>query len=113
MSETLLQHVRSSPPRLLAGVRSGLVIDEGSDKNHSVKFDLFSTDGAFTAKIRGYSLVRLNLKYKGPPVFVSPVSLQCIPGVSVSELFDSEVHGYPAEIRSTSARIRGTGRASN
>ena len=59
--------------------------------------------------ILGYPLGSHSQGYRGPLTFITPLTIEWLPSGARTPLIDSGVHGYHAEIGSTSAQMRGVG----
>ena len=104
------ERLLTTPPRCLAGFRAepatltGVAFDgHGSDRNKVYRLscpcghDRFRVLGHFLRSDRGTDL------------FVSPLALECAACGKVTELIDTDRHGYDAELGHGSATLRGDG----
>jgi hypothetical protein len=103
------ERLRNTPPRCLAGFKvepatlANVSFDgHGSDLNKVYK--LSCTCGRDRFQVLGH-----HVSNQGHEVFVSPLALECTACGKVTELIDTDEHGYDAELGHGSATIRGKG----
>ena len=124
-----LNYLRNHPPRCIAGFKvrpvtmRGVVFDghaspsqlnsdasgvkiEGAEHTNPV-FWLVCTCGHDTHFILGHYW--RNPDYHNVPVFVSPLALRCSDCGKVTEIIDTDIHGYDAEIGAIPTNYRGEG----
>ena len=104
------ERLRRTPPRCLAGFKvesaapPGVAFDgHGSDLNKVYKLACECGHDHFRAL--GHRLKN----DRGDDIFVSPLALDCAGCGKVTELIDTDEHGYDAELRHGGATIRGKG----
>jgi hypothetical protein len=99
----------TAPPRCLAGFKlrssdlKGVTFDGHGEPLNKV-FQLACTCGHDHFQVLGHHLTN----DRGTSIFVSPLALQCAACEKVTELIDTDKHGYDAELGLGSATIRGT-----
>ncbi len=64
---------------------------------------LACTCGEQRGRVLGYPLRDYNPNYDGPECFISPLSFECTDCRKVTEIFDTDIHGYHSEV----AKIEG------
>ncbi len=91
----LYQRVRTIPPRCL----EGFVVEAASDptKAEIVEWALACQCGGCHGEVLGYSLRKLNKKYKGDELLVSPIAFRCGSCGRTIEMIDTAQHGCDAE----------------
>lgn len=71
--------------------------------------------GGTIGRLLGYSLKDFKDEYDGPLVMISPLAFQCAACEQETELLDTDIHGYHADLElregtiGGSCKIRGTG----
>ena len=103
------QRVLNTPPRCLAGftLEPSLLKDhpfDGHGEPLNKVYRLRCACGHDRFLTLGHHLIN-----EGQPIFVSPLALECAKCRKVTELIDTDQHGYDAEIGSMTTTIRGTG----
>ena len=109
--EKLVEHVRNTPPSCLSGFRA---LPTDSEAWHDwAGWSLTCGCGASKGMVLGYPLKECNPEYDGPPLFVSPLAFSCSACGKTTEIIDTDLHGYEAEIDKESGQhyptVRGTG----
>jgi hypothetical protein len=103
------ERIRSTPPRCLEGFAlrpsrlKGVVFDGHGEPLNKV-YQLACACGHDRFRVLGHHVMN-----QRTPVFVSPLALECAACGKLTELIDTDVHGYDAELGHGSATIRGTG----
>jgi hypothetical protein len=104
------ERLRKTPPRCLTAFNvesatlPGVAFDgHGSDLNKVYK--LACKCGHDRFRVLGHHLKN----DRDDPIFVSPLALECAGCGKVTELIDTDEHGYDAELGHGSATIRGKG----
>ena len=104
------ERLRKTPPRCLAGFKvepatlTDVAFDgHGADLNKIYK--LACTCGRSRFRVLGHHL----RDDRGNAIFVSPLALECAECGKVTELIDTNQHGYDAELGHGSPTIRGEG----
>lgn len=104
------ERLRTTPSRCLEGFRlepsglEGMSFDGHGEPINKV-YRLRCACGHDHFRVLGH-----HLKNEGTPIFVSPLALECAGCGKVTELIDTDEHGYDAELGHGTATIRGTGR---
>jgi predicted RNA-binding Zn-ribbon protein involved in translation (DUF1610 family) len=102
-------YFRDHPPSCLSGFRFGARNAEGDGRGTvTTWFELSCPCGDASGAVIGYPLDRFNPGYEGPRVFVSPLAFSCPTCGKVTEVIDTNDHGYDGE-GGCSATIRGEG----
>lgn len=96
-------YFRSHPPDCISGFRTKIV-----KAAPDTTFRLTCRCGCKHGAVLGHPLSKFNLKYKGEEV-VGPLGFQCSRCRKITEVIDTEIHGYDGEM-GDSCTIRGTGR---
>ena len=109
----IAQHIRENPPSCVTGfrLRSGR-LPERLDDFHTA-YNLSCPCGHGQGSVRGYPLIDYNQYYVGPD-FITPLSFRCEACGAVTQIIDTDAHGYHAEVArleggSGSAKLRGDG----
>ena len=103
------ERIRTTPPRCLAGFQPqpaelpGVRFD-GHNQPLNKVFHLRCACGSDHSVALGYPVVN-----RGVSVFVGPLALRCATCGETTELIDTEIHGYDAELGHGSATVRGKG----
>lgn len=103
-------HLRNTPPRCLAGFTvapatlPGVAFD-GHGSNLIKIYKLACPCGHDHFRALGHHLKN----DRGDDVFVSPLALECAACGKVTELIDTDQHGYDAELGHGTATLRGQG----
>lgn len=107
------ERLQTTPPRCLSGFKAepselkGVTFD-GHGEPLNKMFKLRCGCGHDHFRVLGHSLNN----DRGEPIFVSPLALECAICGNVTELIDTDEHGYDAELGHGSATIRGEGERS-
>jgi hypothetical protein len=112
--DRIVNQVRSTPPECLRGFRTAAVKNMGPWEEN-IGWQLTCECGAKQGKILGYSLKEYSSDYLGPEIFVGPLAFQCSSCGKTTEIIDTDLHGYDAEIgklegKQFSVTIRGQGK---
>jgi hypothetical protein len=109
--EKMVQQVRQHAPSCLSGFRVS-TCDSEPWKDWA-GWSLTCGCGSTKGKVLGYPLKDYDKEYKGPPVFISPLAFLCSSCGKTTEIIDTDLHGYNAEIERMSGQryptVRGTG----
>jgi hypothetical protein len=103
------QRVLNTPPRCLAG----FTLEPSPLKNYP--FDGHGEPLNKVYRLRcpcghdRFLTLGHHLTNEGTPIFVSPLALECAACRKVTELIDTDRHGYDAEVGVMTTTIRGTG----
>ncbi len=104
------ERLLNTPPRCLDGfqveqteLENVLFDGHGSELNKIYK--LACACGHDRFRVLGHHLEN----DRGQPIFVSPLALECASCGKITELIDTDQHGYDAELGHGSATIRGEG----
>lgn len=97
--ERIAHHLRRTPPSCVRGFR--LIPAElplyWDDSCKSV-WRLSCSCGSEQGRVLGYSLREYNKDYNGPESFLSPLSFECVTCGKVTEILDTDRHGYHSEV---------------
>jgi hypothetical protein len=92
----MVRQVQSRPPTCLAGFRVTPLIDD--EWEECARFAIACSCGGTKGKLLGHPLSSCNPEYAGSPCYVSPLAVQCGSCGRTTELIDTKIHGYNAEI---------------
>jgi hypothetical protein len=112
--DQIAKHIRDNPPACVAGFRlSPAELPEPFDDNFQTVYGLSCKCGMDHGSILGYPLTEYNSKYDGSD-FISPLSFKCGKCATVTQILDTDIHGYHAEVGKLqggigSAKLRGDG----
>ena len=110
-------HIRATPPACLQSLRvSSAELPGKADKNFKATWRLACKCGGDACRVLGYPLQDLNPDYKGQ-FWVGPLGFDCTKCGKVSEILDTNLHGYHAEVAKLeggtgSTQVLGTGKRS-
>jgi hypothetical protein len=91
-------HVRRTPPSCVSSFRlTSTQLPKPNDDNFTTTWQLACKCGCDTGRLGGHRLEKLNPNYKGP-LLVSPLAFQCAACSQVTELLNTDIHGYHAEV---------------
>jgi hypothetical protein len=109
--EKMVQLVQNTPPSCLSGFQVSSCDSE--PWNDWAAWSLTCGCSATKGKVLGYPLKDFDPEYKGRPLFISPLAFLCSSCGKTTEIVDTELHGYNAEIEKMSEHryptLRGTG----
>lgn len=106
--------VRRTPPACVKAFRlTPGQLPGPFDDNVTTVWQLACSCGGDAGRLVGHRLAKLNPGYKGD-LLVSPLAFECSACNRVTELLDTDLHGYHAEVGKLegeigSAKLRGTG----
>jgi hypothetical protein len=109
------ERLRTTPPTCVRGFRlTPAELPVAWDENCKSVWRLACTCGEERGRVLGYPLRDYNLDYDGPECFVSPLGFECSGCGKVTEIIDTDTHGYHSEVAKIeggvgSAKIRGEG----
>lgn len=95
--QRIVRHVQQTPPSCL----SGFALSPSQPPppwEDFVDWPLRCACGSDKGELLGYSLTTANPSYKGPLLYISPLAFRCSKCAQVTEVFDSDQHGYNPEI---------------
>jgi hypothetical protein len=107
-------YVRRTPPSCVSSFRLTTgQLPKPHDDNVTTAWQLVCKCGCDTGWLGGHRLDKLNPSYKGP-LLVGPLAFLCSTCSQVTELLNTDIHGYHAEVDKLeggagSAKLRGTG----
>jgi hypothetical protein len=107
-------HVSATPPGCLLAFRVLPAVSRRPPNNSfSTTWDLACRCGCENGNLLGHPLGALNPNYGGG-LFVSPLAFKCASCQQMSEILDTKVHGYHAEVAKIeggtgSVKFRGSG----
>lgn len=108
------EHIRQTPPSCIKGFRLvSAELPEHFDDNFKTVYRLSCQCGTDRGTILGYPLSEYNSQYDGSD-FITPLSFECGACSTVSQIVDTDIHGYHAEVGKIeggigSAKLRGKG----
>ena len=91
------RHVMDHPPSCLSGLEPWLVVHADGAWNGQTEWGIQCACGGEVGEVLGYSLADLNPRYEGPLLFVTPLAFQCCRCERVTEIIDTDRHGYDGE----------------
>lgn len=114
--EQLVERLRTTAPSCLKGVKViPTRLPEPFDNNPCSVWQVACRCGALQGRLLGYSLKDYNAEYNGPECFLTPLAFECAACNQVTELLDTDLHGYHAEVarlegdEAGAAKLRGKG----
>jgi hypothetical protein len=114
--EQLVERLRTSAPSCLQGFKATpSQLPEPFDENPYSVWRIACHCGGTNGRFLGYPLKDFNPEDDGPECFLSPLAFECASCNAVTELLDTDRHGYHAEVarrqgdEGGSAKLRGTG----
>jgi hypothetical protein len=123
-AKRIVERMLSVPPSCVGGLRltrAELPVSLGSVRSYCVEWEFAAKSiwrlgcacGAGRGRVLGYPLREVNPDYDGS-VFVGPLGFECSACRKVTEILDTDVHGYHAEVGKLegcigSVKIRGDG----
>lgn len=100
----LLERLRTTAPTCLSKCCLGQgKLSEPFDSNPCSVWEIGCHCGGKTGRLLGYSLQDYNSDYTGRTCFLSPLAFECNECNKVTEILDTDLHGYHAEV----ARLAG------
>ena len=112
--DSIEAQIRRTPPDCLRSFQlSPARLPKPFDDNVTTVWQLACLCGSDVGRLLGHRLEKLNASYKGD-LFVSPLAFECSACNRLTELLDTDIHGYHAEVEKLeggtgSAKLRGTG----
>jgi hypothetical protein len=114
--DELLTQLSQTPPTCISGfVSSPTELPEPWDDNPRSVWQLACRCGSKVGRLLGYPLKDYNNEYEGPMIFLSPLGFECCECGMVTDVLDTDIHGYHAEVSRLegsdcgSAKLRGEG----
>jgi hypothetical protein len=109
----IAEKIRANPPSCVAGFNLLTELPVAWDDSFKLVFSLECKCGSHIGKVLGYPLSDYNFSYDGDE-FVTPIAFHCGQCNTVTEILDTAIHGYHAELAKVeggvgSAKIRGNG----
>ncbi len=118
--EQLVKRLQTAVPSCLRQFKTTPAdLPEPFDDNPCSVWLIACTCGGEQGRFLGYPLSSYNTEYKGPQCFLSPLAFDCIACNTVTELLETDRHGYHAEVarlesgKHGSTKFRGNGRSCN
>ncbi len=108
--ERIVRQVLEHSPTCLEGFQAERIPLEDDTWDDRVEWKIGCSCGSKSGKILGYPLGDLNADYDGPVLFVSPLAFQCSSCDRVTEIIDTDKHGYDGECGHGAVTIRGEGK---
>jgi hypothetical protein len=116
--DQIAEQIRNNPPSCVAGFRlTPCELPEHFDDNFKTVYRLACKCRNDKGTILGYPLKDYNPDYDCPD-FITPLSFQCGVCASATQILDTDIHGYHAEVGKLeggigSVKIRGKGKPSH
>jgi hypothetical protein len=114
--EQLVERLRTTVPSCLSSFKvTPTQLPEQFDDNPCSIWQIACRCGSSEGRFLGYPLKDYNTEYNGPVCFLSPLAFECAACKAVTELLDTDRHGYHAEVarrqgdKTGSAKLRGGG----
>src|SRR5258708_6406846 len=110
----IIEHIRKNPPACVAGFRlSSTELPEPFDDNFKTVYRLACHCGCDQGAVLGYQLRDYKPTHVGPDL-ITPLSFKCRTCATVTQIIDTDIHGYHAEVGKLdggigSAKYRGSG----
>jgi hypothetical protein len=104
----ILQCVRRTPPTCIANAAPRLDPEPGPERPDNAQFGTTFWLGCPCGS-RQTAILCFPTKIRSEMVILSPLALQCCACNRVTEIFDSDLHGYDPEACGDSATMRGSG----
>jgi hypothetical protein len=112
----LIERLRTTAPSCLRGFNATPAqLPEPFDDNPCSIWQLACRCAGTQGRFLGYPLRDYNPEYNGPECFLSPLAFECAACQAVTELLDTDRHGYHPEVarregdEDASAKLRGAG----
>lgn len=115
--DQIKEHINQHPPSCISAFRlSPAEPPEKIDVYFKSAYQLACNCGNNEGTILGYPLNQYNSEYHGPD-FITPLSFSCSACSAISQILDTGIHGYHAEVARLegsrgSCHMRGTGEPS-
>jgi len=94
--ESIVDHVRTHPPRSLRDLAPTLADADAGVWNDRVSWRLACRCGGESLRVLGYPLEDYNPRVE-PGLFACPIAVECAACNAQHDIFDSRHHGYNAE----------------
>src|SRR5205823_3801965 len=95
--EELVKRLRTTAPSCLRNFNATpSELPEPFDNNPCSVWQLACCCGNSRGRFLGYSLKDYNAEYNGPESFISPLAFECSACKTITELLDTDRHGYHA-----------------
>lgn len=114
--EQLIARLRTTPPSCLNGFEvAPAQFPKPFDNNPCSVWQLSCRCGCLRGKFLGYPLKNYNAGYVGAECFLSPLAFECAACTAITEILDTDRHGYHAEVSRRegdnigSGKLRGEG----
>jgi hypothetical protein len=113
--EQIAGRLRAAPPSCIRGFRlTQAELPVAWDDNCRSVWRLVCACGEDRGRILGYPLRDYDPEYDGPECFLSPLGFECSACGKVTEIMDTDLHGYHSEVAKIeggvgSVKIRGEG----
>src|SRR5262245_48970128 len=95
----LAERLRTTAPSCLQGFSATPAqLPEPFDDNPRSVWQIACRCGEATGRFLGYPLKEYNSEYDGPQCFISPLAFECSACKTVTELLDTDRHGFHADV---------------
>lgn len=112
----LVEQLLRTPPTCLSAFNAApSEVWESFDDSPQSAWRIRCQCGGEKGRLLGYTLSDYDTEYRGPVCFLSPLAFECVTCNAISELLDTDRHGYHAELSRLegdgqgSSKLRGTG----
>jgi len=103
--DRIIARVQTTPPTCLQGLACEPAHDD--EWEDRVRWSIACRCGGRTGTILGYPLREVSGDSNAPDQFVGPLAFRCASCGTTTEVIDTSVHGYNAELTPSDATMRG------
>ena len=97
--ERIIQRLRTAPPTCVSGFKlTPAELPEPWDDNPRSVWQLACPCGSEHARLLGYAISDYTDWPGGENIFISPIGFECAACGEVTEILDTDIHGYNAEV---------------
>jgi hypothetical protein len=97
--ECIIQRLRTAPPTCVSGFKlTPAELPEPWDDNPRSVWQLACPCGSEHARLLGYAISDYTDWPGGENIFISPIGFECAACGEVTEILDTDIHGYNAEV---------------
>ncbi len=97
--DSFIAQLETKQPTCLRGFScNSTTLPEPWDDNPKSVWHVRCKCGGTTGRLRGFSLKDFNDEYDGPLAMISPLAIQCAVCKEETELLDTDIHGYHADL---------------
>ncbi len=109
--EQLVERLRITAPACLNDCRLGQgQLSKPFDTNPCSVWTVACNCGGSTGKFLGYPLSDYSKDYEGPECFLSPLAFECNTCKKVTEILDTNLHGYHSDVARREENDLGSGK---